>query len=170
MSRHRTIINLDARVVHTRLAGLAVPVDRLESAADAIFFARPMPGSATLTYQQCWVLPVRGWVISKFTFAPDRVPDCDWYIDIDAAQPTASGWILRDRYLDLLVHDGRGYDLDDAGEFADALAAGDINQTDALAALRDLDAACKALRRHRYSCAALLAEYAPGLAGVMRDA
>lgn len=162
MSRHRTIIDLDARVVHTRI-GTTVAIDRLEHTPDALFFARPLPGNARIIYQRCWVLPAHGWVISRFTFAPGVVPDSDWYIDVDQTRLEPTEWTIHDRYLDLFIHEGRAYDVLDAAEFADALAAGEIGQPEALAALRDLDAVCKALRRHGYSCAALLAEYAPGL-------
>ncbi|MGE3600116.1 MAG: hypothetical protein AB7N70_31705, partial [Dehalococcoidia bacterium] len=68
-----------------------------------------------------------------------------------------------DRSLDHKVFESPRNEVAAADELAACLEQQQIAPADAIAALRSLNALCRALERLNFSGAALLAEFAPGL-------
>lgn len=139
-------------------------LDRVEVVNGRLFYARPIAENASIFYQDLWLLPVQGWAITRFAFHEHlRATSIDWKMEPDRVEREGPLWRVSDGYLDLDVYEGSRYDLDDADELADAIAAGAISLAEGLGTLHALNALCKALRRHGYSGHSLLREYAPGL-------
>jgi predicted RNA-binding protein associated with RNAse of E/G family len=158
-----TLIDARARTHRGRRHAVS-PLDALVVGDGALYAAGPLPDNPRFGGFERWFLPAQGWVVGRFSTRPGQRPmDCDWYIDIDAVVVEGDSWHARDRLLDLKVFDGRRYEVDDADELADCLADGTLAPADAQAALRSLNALCRALERLGFSVPALLAEYAPGL-------
>jgi predicted RNA-binding protein associated with RNAse of E/G family len=145
--------------------GLWYPLDRLVIADRAVYYARPIDYPGHITYHERWLLAEQGWSLSRFVFTADAPYTIDWYIEPDIIEIEGHRWHVHDGYVDLEVHDGQRYRLDDADELADGLAAGEISLPEACEVLRALDRVCDALRDHDCSGAEILARYAPGLPG-----
>ncbi len=129
-----------------------------------LYFGRQGANNPGIAYQERWLLPEQGWVVIRWTMQPGVEPFAyDWYVDIDRVDIEDSRWTITDRYLDMIVREGQGYEVLDADELAEAVGLGAIMLPDALSSLRSLDALCKALRRHDFSMLSLLQELAPGL-------
>jgi predicted RNA-binding protein associated with RNAse of E/G family len=143
--------------------GLWYALDRLSVGRSGLYHARATPEVELFTYHERWLLPGPGWAISRFVWRPNRPGRIDWYIEPEIIEVDGSVWRVRDGYLDLAVHEGLRYQLEDADELAEAIAAGEIPLTEALAALTSLQRLCTALRGNGCSGQALLAEFAPEL-------
>jgi len=102
-------------------------------------------------------------VLNRLTFLPNVPNPLDWCIEPDPVLVDGSVWRVRDAFLDLEVYEGVRYELRDADELADGLAAGEISLAEALTALHSLNSLCQALRLNGFSGKALLDEFAPGL-------
>ena len=139
------------------------PLDRLTLAPSGLYCALTFAGNPHFSYYECWLLPGPGWVVSRFSWYSQLPPRHDWYIEPDLIEIDAPVWRQRDLYLDLEVYEGDHYELVDADEFADGLAAGEISSHEAVAALRTLQQLCAALHRNGFSGRALLEEFAPDL-------
>lgn len=138
-------------------------LDDLRVTEHGLFYARPVRDFDPFCYQERWVLPRPGWVVNRFLWNAGRTDAVDWYIEPEIISCSDGSWRVEDAFLDVLVHEGGRYHLDDAGELADAIAAGAIALSDALQALRALDALLSCLRENGNSVAALLREHAPSL-------
>jgi predicted RNA-binding protein associated with RNAse of E/G family len=157
------LVDLAART-HRDRQGRVHPLHDLAQRDGALYIAGTLPGNPRFRTFQRWVLAAEGWVVGRFEVHPGQRPMAeDWYIDVDAVSVDGDLWRVEDRLLDVSVFEGQRYTVDDADELADCLADGLITPADAIAALRSLQALCRALERLNYSGAALLAEYAPGL-------
>lgn len=169
MTSHPPIrVNIASQTVSAR-DGLFYPLDRMSMAEGALYFGRHGANNPGIAYQERWLLPEQGWVVIRWTMHPDAEPfGYDWYVDIDRVDVHADRWTITDRYLDMIVREGQGYEVLDADELAEAVGLGVIALPDALNCLRSLDALSKALRRHDFSMLALLQEVAPGLPPVAR--
>lgn len=143
--------------------GLSYPLDTLVVTADGLYYARAIEGNDSFWYQERWVLPRQTLVVNRFAFHAHRNDACDWYIETDLTAVSDEGWRVRDGYLDIYVHEGARYEVEDAGELADAIASGDIPLADAIDALHALDRLCEALRANTCSGHALLRSIAPSL-------
>lgn len=160
---HGSLVDTVAHTVRDR-NGVTYPVEDLRVIGDCLYYARPTPGNPLFFYQERWLLPEHGWVINRFDFHEHlRATAIDWYMETDRVEVDETRWQVSDGYLDLNVYEGSRYELEDAGELADGIHAGEIPLRDGLATLHALDALCQALRRHHFSGVALLYEYAPGL-------
>jgi predicted RNA-binding protein associated with RNAse of E/G family len=140
-------------------------VQHLTKSPSGLFYERPLephPGRILLHHQR-WVLPEHGWVINRHRFAPHAERPVDFYIEPDIITVDSSGWRIQDAYLDVFVLEGNRYEIDDADEFGEALAAGDITVAEAALALDAFSRLLRALERHGFSGRRLLAEYAPDL-------
>jgi predicted RNA-binding protein associated with RNAse of E/G family len=158
-----TLIDARARQ-HRGRRGAVSSLDALVLSDGTLYAAGPLPDNPRFRGFERWFLPAQGWVVGRFGSRPGQRPmDCDWYIDLDEIVVQGQSWHARDRLLDVKVFEGRRYEVDDADELADCLAEGTIASADAQAALRSLNALCRALERLNFSVPALLAEYAPGL-------
>ncbi len=89
----------------------------------------------------------------------------DWYIDIDHVAIDDDCWRIEDRFLDVIVYEGRSYQLLDADELAEGIEAEEITVAESVAALRSVHLLVTALRQLEFSGAALLSDFAPGLPG-----
>lgn len=158
-----SVVDTQALTVRDR-NGLTYPIERLEVAQGRLFYARAIAGNDLFFYQERWLIPDQGWVVNRFTFHEHlRATAIDWYMETDRVEVAGSTWRVSDGYLDLGVYDGSRYELDDADELADGIAAGEITVAEGLAALHALNTLCKALHRLHFSGESLLREYAPGL-------
>ncbi|MBF6599981.1 MAG: hypothetical protein IVW36_05680 [Dehalococcoidia bacterium] len=70
---------------------------------------------------------------------------------------------MRDGYVDVYVHDGARYDVEDVCELAAGLVTGQITQAELIDVLRALDRLCEALRAHGCSGHELPRAFAPSL-------
>ena len=143
--------------------GLWYTLDCLTVAASGLYHARETPGAELFSYHERWLLRDPGWAISRFVWRPNRPERVDWYIETELIEVDGAVWRIRDGYLDVNVHEGVRYELEDADELADAIAAGEIPLLEALTALRALQQLCAVLRLNGFSGRALLEEFAPDL-------
>ncbi len=161
--RHVTLVQIADQTECDR-AGIVRPIDRIVVGDGRLYYARQSPEHPRRSSFERWLLPEQGWVVSRFhPMATAQPYGFDWYIDIDHVKPGVDTWRIDDRFLDLVVTDGRGYELLDADELADGIEASAIDGQETVAALRSLHALVTALRRLQFSGAALLAECAPEL-------
>jgi predicted RNA-binding protein associated with RNAse of E/G family len=164
MAKHQGLLVDVAARTHRDRQGRISPLDDLALGDGTLFIMGTLPNNPRFRGFQRWLLPAHGWVVGCFEPRPGQRPmDCDWYIDIDAISIDGDCWRAEDRLLDLKVFDHQRYEIDDADELADCLEQRQIAPADAIAALRSLNALCRALERLNFSGAALLTEYAPGL-------
>ncbi len=164
MPRHPpTVIDVSLRAVSAR-DGLFYPVDRLALSGANLYFSRHGANDPRIAYQERWLLPERGWDVIRWTLEPgvDQF-GYDWYVDIDRIERVQDRWSITDRYVDVTVREGIGYEVLDADEMADAVECGNMAIEDALSALRALDDLCRSLRRFDFSVRELLRELAPDL-------
>ena len=164
MLRHQGVLIDVAQRTHRDREGRVTPLDELVRGEQGLYFAGRFPDNPRFHAYQRWMLPAEGWVVGRFTVHPGKRPmSCDWYVDVDTVSVTGDCWHAADHFLDVLVYDGRRYQVHDADELADALEAGAITLAEALTALRSLDRLCRALRRLDFSGIALLREFAQDL-------
>jgi predicted RNA-binding protein associated with RNAse of E/G family len=161
--RNRTVLDRN---------GILYPLAALVITDDGLYYARPIDANEHFHYQERWVLPAPGWVINRFAFHVGRTDVCDWYVETDLIAIDGQAWRIRDGYLDVYVHDGDRYELEDAGELADGLAVKEITEGEVVDVLRALDRLCDALKANGCSGHALLETFAPTLprSGIMRAA
>jgi len=163
MPRNRgSVVDTRARTVRDR-NGVTYPLDALAVSAHGLYHARPLDQNEHFYYHERWVLPGPGWLINRFAFHDHRTDKIDWYIETDLIEIDGDRWIVQDGYLDILIDEGVRYQVEDADELAEGMAAGEISIDHAMAALHAFDRLCRALRDNGCSGFALLAEYAPGL-------
>lgn len=164
MAQHQGLLVDVAARTHRDRQGRISPLDDMVIGDGTLFIMGILPNNPRFRAFQRWLLPAHGWVIGRFDPQPgQRAMDCDWYIDLDAITVDGERWRAEDRLLDLKVFDHRRYEVDDADEFADCMEQHQISAAAAIAALRSLNALCRALEHLDFSGAALLAEYAAGL-------
>ena len=116
-------------------------------------------------YKERWLFSSQGWVINRFTLhAKDPPFWCDWFIDIDSIEVREDNWVVYNHFLDVGVHEGVGYEIEDADELADAVKYGTISNIQLVQTLRSLDDLCHLLQKFRFSIRTLLFEFSPILA------
>lgn len=163
MARHRGVdVDAATRRVCDR-DGCWYPAENLVVSEAGLYYYRDFPDGTLFVRNEKWLLPGPGWVVNRLAFLPQVPAPLDWYIEPDPVVVDGSIWRVRDAFLDLEVYEGVRYELRDADELADGLAADEISLAEALGALHSLNALCLALRRHRFSGKALLDEFALGL-------
>lgn len=149
-------------VIHTELGmhvtakGTSYPFDRLQRFGTAICMEREFRNHPTVRYLQAYLLPEQGWQVCKYT--PHQGAHwCDWYVDICRIEEQEGNYVVTDLYLDVGVHEGKGYDLLDCDELGEALGDGHITVEMARGALDSLQRLCEALAQHNYRMERLLA-------------
>jgi predicted RNA-binding protein associated with RNAse of E/G family len=164
MPRHPgALIDLSARTIRIRTRDVQ-PFDRCQLSDGALYVGFTLDWSRRFSYIEQWLIPASGWVINRFTMRPDAQPfPADWYIDIDHIEVEGNTWRVDDRFLDVIIHEGRGYEVLDADELADAIEQHEIETREVIGALRALHVLCDQLPRLGFSGPALLETYAPGL-------
>ena len=165
MPHQGVLVDVAART-HRGRRGVVSLLDDLVLGEGGLYFSGHFPDNARFKTFERWALPAQGWVIGRFGVHPGQRPMAeDWYVDLDAISIEGHLWRIEDRLLDLGIFEGRFYRVEDLDELADSLERGEVNAAEAAAALRSLDALCRALHRLDFSGARLLGEYAPGLPG-----
>lgn len=164
MSRQApTVIYLPDRSI-CRRDGQFRALDRLVVTPTALYYARLWDDHPRIAGNETWLLPAQAWAVTRFSYRPGAQRHAwDWYIDIDHISVSPDTWTISDRFLDIVVHEGAGYEVLDADELADGIDADEISRTETIAALRALDALTKALQRAGFSVTMLLQTYAPDL-------
>ena len=138
-------------------SGRIYPVDTIRPhSGGALYFGRPWINSERYSYFESFLLPDLGVQVSCYTAIPPARFPWDWYVDIARITQPGGVWRIHDLYLDLGVHEGRGYDILDLDEFADALKLGAIAPADADYALRSLHRFTALLADHGYAMERLL--------------
>jgi len=157
------LVNTGERTVRGR-DGAVYPLEQLAVHGGALYYGRVFANHPQVCYHERWLLPAQGWVVNRFRTLPQLPPFwCDWYIDLDSTEVDGDRWLVADRFLDVGVHEGRGYEVLDADELAGGIEQHEITLAESLQALRDLSALCTALPSLGFSGAALLQQYATGL-------
>ena len=157
-----SMVDVRARTVRDR-DGLVHEARDLVVTEQGLYYHRAIVGFAPFDHHERWILSAQGWVVNRFRFAPGRDDACDWYIEPDIIEVEGDEWHVRDGYLDVIVQECSRYDVDDADELADGIAAGEITVSDAVAVLRAFGLLCRELMATRCSVVALLERYAPDL-------
>lgn len=103
--------------------GFVREVETYETTDFGLYLARPAD-HPQFGYLESWLLPALGLRATIFHFRPGFERDQDRYIDIGQYRADGTVWHSVDLYLDLSVRTGRGLDLLDADELAEALAEG----------------------------------------------
>jgi uncharacterized protein len=161
--RENAVLSLTERTMHLR--GRRTTLEHLEQAGGALYAGFSYPDHPRFAFIEQWLIPAQGWVVNRFTMHPHARPwGSDWYIDLDHVTVAGDTWLVHDRFLDLVVHEGRGYELLDADELAEGMASGEITAAEVQSVLHSLHTACAELRRLDFSVKALLEAHAPGLA------
>jgi uncharacterized protein len=150
----RETIDLTNRV-HVTGKGIAYPIDRLSRVGRGLLMERQFRDHPTVRYLQAWLLPHEGWRVCRYT-PHEGVHWCDWYIDICQIEETDDRCLVTDLFLDVGVHEGKGYDLLDCDELGAALTAGLISARQAQGALDSLQYLCDLLVRYEYRMEPLL--------------
>jgi predicted RNA-binding protein associated with RNAse of E/G family len=145
--------------------GESYALDSVVVAEHGLYYTRPIEGNDLFWYHERWVLPRPGWVVNRFAFHEKRANLPDWYIEPEIISVNDPLWRIQDGYLDVDIHDGDCYRVEDAGEFASGIAGGHIPLDEAVSVLRAFDRLCEALRINGCSGFELLREYAPSLPG-----
>jgi predicted RNA-binding protein associated with RNAse of E/G family len=156
------LVDVERRLERDR-QGRWHPAERLQRSECGLFYGRAWADHPHFTYSEAWLLPAQGWAVTRFTFRPDAPVKPDWYLEVDAIEVQGSRWHQRDGYLDFFLFEGARYELQDADELAEGMAAEHITPAEVIATLAALDGLCRALHRLRFSGTALLAEFAPDL-------
>lgn len=160
--REDTVIHLRKRSIQIR--GRDLPLDRLTRSGDTLYIGFAYPNHPRFAFIEQWLLPAQSWIVNRFTRHPGaRSFDGDWYVDLDRVTIDGDTWLVHDHFLDVVVHEGRSYELLDADELADGIEQQEIATREVLDALRSLNTLCRELRRLAFSGRALLDTYAPGL-------
>ena len=150
----REIVDTERRL-HITSNGGVYPIDRLEYVGEALYIEREFRDHPHVRYFQAYLLPEHGWQVCRY-IPHQGAHWCDWYVDICRIEVAGARWIREDLYLDLGVHDGRGYDLLDAEELGEAVAAGELRVGDAGYALHALQRFCDRLKEFGYQVQPLL--------------
>lgn len=122
----------------------------------ALYFGRPWINSERYSYFESFLLPDLGAQVCTYTAIPPARAPWDWYVDIARITQADGVFRILDLYLDLGVYEGRGYDVLDLDEFADALKLGTISAADADYALRSLHHLTALLADNHYAMERLL--------------
>ena len=163
MTRHDgSVVDVDRHRERDRFGGWH-SVERLMLTASGLYYGRDWENDALLMYTETWLLPEPGWAVHRIAFRPEATVTPDWYIETDMVDVDGTVWHQRDGYLDLYVFEGSRYELLDADELAEGLAAGHITADEVVVTLSSLDRLCGALHRLGFSGRALLEEFAPDL-------
>jgi predicted RNA-binding protein associated with RNAse of E/G family len=163
VARNGYFVDTDEHTVG-QFGGDVYALDCLNMAPGALYYARQIPRDPFITYQETWLIPNERWAITRFTFHEHlQLTAIDWKLETDWVEIDGPIWRVHDGFLDLELYDGSHYDLADADEFAEALAASEISLDDGTRTLHALDRLCRALRHHGYSGESLLRQYAPEL-------
>jgi predicted RNA-binding protein associated with RNAse of E/G family len=162
MRHNGTVVDVERRRVRDR-QGVWYPTDRLTLGESGLYYGHTWPPDALAAYSESWWLPQPGWAVHRIAFRPQAPVKPDWYVEIDPIVVNGPLWHQKDGYLDVSVFEGVRYEIEDADELAEGLAAGDITLAEATAVLCALDRLCRALHRLGCSGVALLAEFAPEL-------
>ena len=125
-------------------------VDEYRVTPWGLYMARPTPGRAQFHYLESWLLPSLGLRASVFHFNPGHERDQDYYLDVGRYSPGYSVWHSEDHYLDLVVHTGKGVDLDDVDELLTAVRHGLLTPEIGEQAVRSAVDAVQGLARHGY--------------------
>ena len=144
--------------------GQIYPLDQIAVADGALYYARSIQANRLFDYQWRWIVPARDLVLNRFRFHAHARRRPDWYIETDFTDISGGLWTVSDGFLDIEVYDGVRYEVEDAGELAEAITAREIPLDEAVRALTSLDRVCETLRRNGCSGRALLNELAPTLA------
>jgi predicted RNA-binding protein associated with RNAse of E/G family len=158
----RCVIDPRARQ-HRFNNGYSYAITRLEQRGDMLYFERPFVNHPHIQEFRAYLVPAEGWQICQYV--PHQGKHwCDWYVDICRITVEPEGWVMDDLFVDLGVHEGRGYDLLDTDELADALERGEISAADAAYALRSTQRLVEALAATGYAMQPLLAGLIAGSA------
>jgi uncharacterized protein len=112
--------------------------------------ARPTPGRAQFHYLESWLLPTLGLRASIFHFNAGYEKDQDHYLDVGRFVPGETAWTAEDHYLDLVVRNDRGVELEDVDELLDAVRHSLLSTADAERAIDTAVAAIDGLARYGY--------------------
>lgn len=141
--------------------GVVYHLDRLKVTDSALYYGCSFqPGERFMIFVERWLLPSPMWTISRFTM-PSHTGRfwCDWYVDFDRIVVDAESWNCYNCLLDAGIHEGVGYEVEDADELAEAIQSGSVSIADASAALRSLGLLGQELRALRFSGMALLKKH-----------
>lgn len=157
-----SVVDVGARTVRDR-DGRVHAAKELAVTEHGLYYHRPIDGFDVFFHQERWILPAHGWVINRFAFYPQRTDKIDWYIETDLIEIAGDEWRVADGYLDVLVHEGLRYDVDDADELAEGMQAGEITVGEATAVLLSFGRLCRELMANGCSGVELLSRLAPTL-------
>ena len=156
--------DLDART-NTDPKGFVRPVDEYRVTSDGLYLARPAD-HPRFSYVESWLLPRLGLRITDFHFTPGNEAAQEFYVDIvEVGVPEGGGdlsgaagaWTTRDLYLDVICAAGSFTEVLDADEFAQAIAAGLLDERTAENALTSAFAASTGIAAHGHDLRGWLA-------------
>jgi uncharacterized protein len=146
--------DLSRRLHHTTHAPR--PVDIYQRHRHGLFVARPFTGHPQVRYWQAHLLPAAllptplpgglGLQVCRYDFHGER--QHDHYLDLGQISVQDDIWTLRDLYLDVALHSGRGAELLDADELLAAGEAGYLSAAELLAAIQTGHAVLEGLAEH----------------------
>lgn len=115
-----------------------------------LYMARPTPGRTQFHYLESWLLPTLGLRASVFHFNAGYEKDQDHYLDVGRFIAGDTVWTAEDHYIDLVVRNDRGVDMEDLDELFEAVQGGLLSTADAQRAVEITASTIDGLARHDY--------------------
>ncbi|MBZ9714756.1 DUF402 domain-containing protein [Deinococcus multiflagellatus] len=138
---------------HTNTGVRAVQTYR--ETAGGLYVSRPFVGHPRVRHWQAHLLPALNLVVCRYDFHGER--EHDYHLDVADIWQEGAVWVVRDLYLDLLVHDGLMAEIVDTDELLAARAAGYLTEPEMHHAVAMAHRTLSGLARARYDLQAWLA-------------
>lgn len=131
------------------------PVQTYREHPHGLFVAREFVAHPRIRHWQAHLLPALNVVLCRYDFHGPR--EHDYYIDIATITRLGARWMVRDHYLDILIHEGIAAQIVDTGELLAAHEAGFIGTPELHGAVEAAHRVLSELARSHYSVSSWLA-------------
>ncbi|MBZ9750336.1 DUF402 domain-containing protein [Deinococcus sp. HMF7604] len=139
--------DVPARRHHTNTGVRAV--DAYHLTPQGLYVSRPFTSHPRVRHWQAHLLPALNLVVCRYDFHGER--EHDYHLDVADIWQEGEVWVVRDLYLDVLVHDGLMAEIVDTDELLAARAAGYLSEPDMHRAVAMAHRTLSGLARARYS-------------------
>ena len=112
-----------ARRTHHTNTGVR-PVQLYREESHGLYVSRPFQQHPRIRHWQAHLLPLQHLVVCHYDFHHQR--EHDFYFDVAVISAERGLWTVRDLYLDVVLHEGRGAVIVDTDELLAGHAAGFI--------------------------------------------
>nr|WP_233218884.1 DUF402 domain-containing protein [Deinococcus arcticus] len=114
----------------------------------SLYVSRAFVDHPRVRHWQAHLLPTLNLVVCRYDFHGER--EHDYHLDVADIWREGEVWVVRDLYLDLLLHSGLMAEIVDTDELLAARAAGFLNEPDMHRAVATAHRTLSGLARARY--------------------